>query len=309
MTPTGLGLPRRLLEFTLDGEPVRVPEGTTVLDACRSAGKDVPALCHTGGAGRQAPTCRLCVVETDNPDNTGNPGNPDVAGDTAGTDDAAPLVPACARAVEPGMAVRTDTERVRHSRRTVLELLASTADLSTTPRAAGWIEEYGARPDRFGPDAARPDDGPPRLDDELIAREPDKCVLCRRCVDVCGEQGPYAFALAVTGRGFATRIAAEHDAPLPDSACVYCGDCLDVCPTGALSARTEFDLRAAGTWDVTRRTTTATVCGHCDAGCGVVLHVQDNDIVRVTSPQSHPVTRGHLCFKGRFGHQYAQNRG
>ncbi|MCW8377651.1 2Fe-2S iron-sulfur cluster-binding protein [Streptomyces justiciae] len=285
MTVTSLGVPRRLLEFALDGEPVCVPEGTTLLDACRAFGKEIPALCQVGtlalGGG-----CRLCVVEVE------------------GTD---ALVAACCREAEPGMRVRTGSERVRHSRRTVLELLASSVDLSTTPQAMGWIEEYGARPDRFFPDAARSEEAP-ILDNGLVVRDPGKCLRCGNCVAACGGQGRHTFALAVSGRGAETRVGVEYDAPLTDSACVYCGDCLDVCPTGALSSRTEFDLRAAGTWDEPAQTATTTVCGHCGVGCRLTLHVQDNEIVKVTSPHDGPVTRGHLCIKGRFGHQYIQNR-
>ncbi|MCX5359593.1 2Fe-2S iron-sulfur cluster-binding protein [Streptomyces sp. NBC_00124] len=286
MTVTVLGIPRRMLAFTLDGEETRVPEGATLLDACRAAGTDVPVLCH-GAALAPRSTCRLCVVEVEG---------------------APALVPACSRRAEPGMEVRTDTERVRHSRRTVLELLVSSVDLSTTPAIAGWIEEYGAEPDRFGPDAARPA-AEPRFDDDLMVRDPGKCILCRRCVDVCGDQGQSTFAIAVSGRGSDTRVTVEHDAPLTDSACVYCGNCLDVCPTGALWSRSEFDGRAAGIWDESAQVRTSTVCGHCGVGCGLTLHVQDNDIVRVTAPHDDPVTRGNLCIKGRFGYQHVQNRG
>lgn len=286
MTATSLGMPTRLLELTLDGVPVRVAEGATVLDACRAAGKDVPALC-AGGPPAPRGTCRLCVVE--------------VAGADA-------LVAACARPAESGMAVGTGTERVRHSRRVVLELLASSADLSTTPRVAGWIEEYGARPERLGPAATGTAVAAGPVVDDLIVRDPGKCVGCLRCVDVCGDQGQHAFAVSVAGRGPGTRIAVEHDGPLADSACVYCGGCLDVCPTGALSFRSEFDLRAAGTWDESAQTRTATACTRCGVGCRLTLHVQDNEIVKVTSPQDGPVTPHGLCIKGRFGHQHVQNR-
>ncbi|GHI03026.1 respiratory chain oxidoreductase [Streptomyces cellostaticus] len=230
MTVTPLGNPRRLLEFTIDGEPARVPEGSTVLDACRAGGKDIPTLCQ-GDTLRPKNACRVCVVE--------------VAGSRT-------LVPACSRRAEPGMEVRTDTERARHSRRIVLELLASSVDLSTTPKAAEWIKEYGAKPDRFGPDAARLNEEP-KVDNELYVRDYDKCILCYQCVDACGNQWQNTFAISVAGRGFDARIAVEHDAALTDSACVYCGNCIEVCPTGALSFRSEFAMRAAGTWDASKQ--------------------------------------------------------
>ncbi|MEU9699393.1 2Fe-2S iron-sulfur cluster-binding protein [Streptomyces sp. NPDC047981] len=285
MTTVPLAPPRRLLEFTLDGSPVRVPEGATILDACRAAGTDVPTLCH-GDTLTPKNACRLCVVEVEG---------------------ARTLAPACSRRAEPGMVVRTDTARTRHSRKVVLELLASSVDLSTTPGAAEWLKEYGAEPDRFGPEARRLGEAP-RVDNDLYVREYDKCVLCYKCVDACGEQWQNSFAISVTGRGFDARIAVEHDGPLTESACVYCGNCVEVCPTGALSFKREFDMRADGTWDEAAQTATTTVCAYCGVGCNLTLHVQDNEIVKVTSPHDNPVTHGNLCIKGRFGFQHVQNR-
>ncbi|MER5649549.1 2Fe-2S iron-sulfur cluster-binding protein [Streptosporangium sp. NPDC002524] len=276
--------PRRLIEMTVDGDPVRVPEGSTVLDACSAAGKDIPTLCY-GDTLTPKNACRVCVVEVEG---------------------ARTLAPACSRRAEPGMVVGTATERARHSRKIVLELLASTADLSTTPRAAEWIEEYGARPDRFGEEAATVAQ-PAKVDNELYVRDYSKCILCYKCVDACGDQWQNSFAISVAGRGFDAMISTEHDAPLTDSACVYCGNCVEVCPTGALSFKSEFDMRAAGSWDESRQTETTTICSYCGVGCNLTLHVQDNRIVKVSSPHDNPVTHGNLCIKGRFGFQHVQN--
>ncbi|MFF8194952.1 2-dehydropantoate 2-reductase [Streptomyces bobili] len=149
----------------------------------------------------------------------------------------------------------------------------------------------------------------PRVDNDLYVRDYDKGILCYKCVDACGDQWQNSFAISVAGRGFDARIAVEHDALLTDAACVYCGNCVEVCPTGALSFRSEFDRRAAGTWDESAQTRTATVCAYCGVGCNLTLHVQDNEIVKVTSPHDNPVTHGNLCIKGRFGYQHVQNRG
>jgi predicted molibdopterin-dependent oxidoreductase YjgC len=97
--------------------------------------------------------------------------------------------------------------------------------------------------------------------------------------------------------------------PLPESACVYCGNCIAVCPTGALMFKSEHDLREAGDWDEDRQAVTTTVCPYCGVGCNLELHVQDNEIVRVSSPADHDVTLGNLCIKGRFGFQHVQDRG
>ncbi|MCA2184269.1 2Fe-2S iron-sulfur cluster-binding protein [Nonomuraea cavernae] len=273
--------PRRLVDVQIDGETVRVPEGSTILDACAAAGKDVPTLCH-GDTLTPKNACRVCVVEVEG---------------------ARTLAPACSRKVEAGMSVGTGTERARQSRKVVLELLGSSVDLSTTPRAAEWIEEYGAEPDRFGDDAATVEQ-PVKVDNDLYVRDYGKCILCYKCVDACGDQWQNTFAIAVAGRGFDSTISTEFDAPLTDSACVYCGNCVEVCPTGALSFKSEFDMRAEGTWDESRQTQTTTICSYCGVGCNLTLHVQENKIVKVTSPHDNPVTHGNLCVKGRFGYGY-----
>ncbi|MEU4520193.1 2Fe-2S iron-sulfur cluster-binding protein [Amycolatopsis sp. NPDC024027] len=285
MTIVDIGIPRRLIEFTVDGENVRVPEGSTILDACTAAGKDIPTLCY-GDTLEPANACRVCMVEVEG---------------------SRTLVPSCSRKAEPGMVVHTDSERTRTSRKVVLELLASATDLSTTPGVAEWLAETGADPGRFGPDAATVAQ-PALVDNELYVRDYGKCILCYKCVDACGEQWQNSFAITVAGRGFDARISTEFSNPLPDSACVYCGNCVEVCPTGALSFKREYDKREDGTWDESRQTATSTICTFCGVGCTLTLHVQDNEIVKVTSPHESSVTHGNLCIKGRFGWQHVQNR-
>jgi len=218
------------------------------------------------------------------------------------------LVPACSRKVEEGMKIRTDSDRVRHSRRLVLELLASSVDMSLTSRqVAGWMERYGAQPMRFGPSAATVAQ-PVKVDNDLYVRDYSRCILCYKCVEACGVDAQNTFAIAVAGRGFDSHISTEFETPLPDSACVYCGNCIGVCPTGALMFKSEHDMRAEGTWQESKQTVTETVCPYCGVGCVLELHVQDNSIVKVTSPPDSSVTSGHLCVKGRFGFQFVQKR-
>ncbi|MEV7096189.1 2Fe-2S iron-sulfur cluster-binding protein [Amycolatopsis sp. NPDC051045] len=285
MTIVDIGIPKRLVEFTVDGETLRVPEGSTILDACTAAGKAIPTLCY-GDTLEPANACRVCMVEVEG---------------------ARTLVPSCSRKAEPGMVVHTDSERTRTSRRVVLELLASATDLSTTPGVAEWMASTGADPDRFGPDAATVAQ-PALVDNELYVRDYGKCILCYKCVDACGDQWQNSFAISVAGRGFDARISTEFSNPLPDSACVYCGNCVEVCPTGALSFKREYDKREAGTWDEQRQTQTTAICTFCGVGCNLTLHVQDNEIVKVTSPHESSVTHGNLCIKGRFGWQHVENK-
>jgi predicted molibdopterin-dependent oxidoreductase YjgC len=127
-------------------------------------------------------------------------------------------------------------------------------------------------------------------------------------VEACGVEAQNTFAIAVAGRGFDARISTEFALPLTDSACVYCGNCIGVCPTGALMFRSEYEMRQAGTWNEAEQTHTDTICPYGGVGCTLTLHVQDNQIVRVTSPLDHEVGHGHLCIKGRFGWQFVQNR-
>jgi predicted molibdopterin-dependent oxidoreductase YjgC len=298
------------VEVSIDGAVVAVPAGSTILEACRAQGIDTPTLCYLENL-TPVNVCRVCVVE--------------VTGSRV-------LVPACSRKVEAGMEIQTDSERVRHSRRMVLEFLASSVDLSTAPAAAGYVARYDADPARYGPpapparagerDAREPghhhEPGgdmaatvaqPVKVDNDLYVRDYSKCILCYKCVEACGEDAQNTFAIAVAGRGFDARISTEQDVPLPESACVYCGNCIGVCPTGALMFRSEHEMRQAGTWDETRQSVTDTICPYCGVGCTLTLHVQDNEIVKVGSPMDSSVTDGHLCIKGRFGFQFVQNRG
>ena len=149
---------------------------------------------------------------------------------------------------------------------------------------------------------------PVKIDNDLYVRDYGKCVLCYKCVEACGTDAQFTFAIAVAGRGFDAHISTELDVPLPESACVYCGNCIAVCPTGALMAKPEFTLRQAGEWKPEAQTVTDTICPYCGVGCTLTVHVQDERIIKVTSPLDNDVTRGNLCVKGRFGFEYV-NKG
>jgi NADP-reducing hydrogenase subunit HndD len=226
----------REVQLRIDGHEVTVPERTTILQASAAIGIETPTLCYLSTL---APVnvCRVCVVE--------------VEGSRV-------LVPACSRQVEPDMVVQTDTPRVRHSRRLVLELLASSVDLSlASAEIHGHINRYEVHPERFGARAPSAEAGerdraktghhapppveraatvaqPTKVDNDLYVRDYSRCILCYKCVEACGVDAQNTFAIAVAGRGFDARISTESDRPLPDSACVYCGNCIGVCPTGAL---------------------------------------------------------------------------
>jgi predicted molibdopterin-dependent oxidoreductase YjgC len=297
------------IAIVIDGKSVQVPACWTILEACRAQGIDTPTLCYLENL-TPVNVCRVCVVE--------------LAGSRT-------LVPACSRKVEPGMDIQTDSPRVRLARKMVLEFLASSVDLSTAPQAQEYAARYGACPDRYGPPAPPAAAGerdareaghhhapppaaaetvgqPVKIDNDLYVRDYAKCILCYKCVQACGADAQNTFAIGVAGRGFDARISTEGDVPLPASACVYCGNCIGVCPTGALMFKSEYDLRRAGSWDESKQHRTDTICPYCGVGCTLTLHVQDNRIVKVTSPLDVDVTHGHLCIKGRFGFEHVQRR-
>lgn len=213
------------INLTIDGQPVSVPPGTTILQAVQSLGEQIPTICyhdHTTAYG----LCRICVVE--------------VEGSRV-------LSPACVAQVSEGMRVHTRSERVERSRRTILEMLASAVDLSEAPEILKVIEDYAAEADRF-PESDRRT--VPVLDDNpMFIRDYDKCVLCWRCVQVCAEDAQYTFAINFTGRGYDTMIGTFFDKPLMETTCVFCGQCVGVCPSGALKAKRQHLLEQGLTPD------------------------------------------------------------
>ena len=203
------------IELTVDGRPVTAPGGATLLEAARQAGVEIPVLCyfaHTTANG----LCRMCVVEVE-----GGRG----------------LQAACVTPARQGAVVRTDTADVVRARRTLLEMLASAVDLTEAPALVRLMAQYGARPERFAWGERRQ---PELVDDNpMFVRDYAKCVLCWRCVQVCADDAQFSFAIDFAGRGFHTRIATFFDQPMTSTTCVFCGQCIGVCPTGALKGRRE----------------------------------------------------------------------
>ena len=225
---------------------MRVFEGETILDACRRLGIDTPTLCY-GETLEPANVCRVCVVEVEG-------ARVLVAGLLAqgrGRDEGAdrlraraPLAQARARAAGVVGRPLDDAGRARATwSGTTRSPSASARRRRPTPSATGKRTGHHVEPD--GQTAATVH-APVKVDNELYVRDYSKCILCYKCVDACGEQYQNTFAIHVAGRGFDARISTEYVAELPESACVYCGNCIAVCPTGALMFRSEHELRAGG---------------------------------------------------------------
>ncbi len=206
------------LTLMIDGQEVTAEQGKTLLEVAREMGKDIPTICFHEATTANA-LCRICVVE--------------VEGQRV-------LQPACVVKAGAGMKVQTRSEKVIRARRTILEMLQSTMDLSEAPEIQKMMADYGADVNRF-PDAQRReseviDDNP------MYVRDYSKCLLCWRCVQVCADDVQYTFAINFDGRGFETQIGTFFDKAIPETSCVLCGQCVGVCPTGALKPKREFLL-------------------------------------------------------------------
>lgn len=209
----------KTISLTIDGQPVTVPEGTTLLEAAEAIGKDVPIICYSDKTTANG-LCRLCVVDV-------NEGRV--------------LQPACIAPCQADSTVETDNERVERSRRTILEMLSASVNLDEAPEIQEQMHTYNADANRF-PDAEKREH-PVYDDNPFYIRDYSQCVTCWRCVQVCGDDAQYTFALTLDGRGHDTSVATTFGASITDSPCVFCGQCLDVCPTGALKPKVEWGMQ------------------------------------------------------------------
>jgi formate dehydrogenase major subunit len=286
----------RAISLTIDGRALEVEEGVTIWDAARRLGIDVPVLCHDPGL-EPAAVCRVCTVEVEG---------------------ARVLPAACIRRCEPGMVVRTESPRVERARRMVVELLladhpspCAKQRLSHSCELENLAERLGVERSRLP--ATRPtgpaDPGstpaavlPPfDLSSPVIAVDHSACILCDRCIRGCDDIQVNE-VIGRTGKGFSARIGFDTDRPMGDSTCVSCGECMSRCPTGALT-----DRALVRPIDIEALQPVRSVCPYCGVGCGITLHVQDDQVARVTGRQDGPANQGRLCVKGRYGFDYASH--
>lgn len=206
------------MTLTIDGRALEVEPGLTLLEAAAQAGIDIPTICWHPATTSNG-LCRMCVVEVEG---------------------LRLLQPGCIVKAAQGMQVHTRSERIDRARRTILEMLDASVDLSDSPEILAMMQEYGASAGRF-PEAERrevevKDDNP------MYIRDYAKCVLCWRCVQVCADDAQYTHAINFSGRGYETQIGTFYDSPMPATTCVFCGQCVGVCPSGALKPKREFLL-------------------------------------------------------------------
>jgi formate dehydrogenase major subunit len=289
MSIVDLGTPavpgERTVDVVVDGIPVTVAPGTSVLRAAAEAGVAIPKLCATDSLDAFG-SCRLCLVEVD-----GRPGTP----------------ASCTTPCTSGMTVRTQTPKVEKLRRGVMELYISDhpLDCLTCP-ANGDCElqdmagVVGLRDVRYGLDGANHLDAPTDDSNPYFSFDASKCIACSRCVRACGEtQG--TFALTIEGRGFASKVSASAGEPFMSSECVSCGACVQACPTSTLQEKTVIDLGVP-----TR--SVKTTCAYCGVGCSFVAELRGDQLVRMVPDKDGGANAGHSCVKGRFAWGYATHR-
>lgn len=265
-----------MLQLVVDGQPHTVPDGLSLIEALRVLGIQLPALCHDR---RLTPTgtCRLCLVR--------------IKGSTH-------LVPACATPLVNGLELEACAPDIEEARRGVLKLLAwrypanAVAAFPDKPFHAA-ISERGLADELAG--TSNPD-----LVDRshpYIAVDMTRCIDCYRCVRICDEvQGQFVWHLR--NRGFNTEI--RPDGPsLLESSCVSCGACVDTCPTGALEDASVLALGLPTKW-------TRTTCPYCGTGCEMAVGTREDRIVMVRPVMDAPVSKGHLCIKGRYAFEFVR---
>jgi len=287
------------IKLNLDGQDIIVEEGLTVLDAAKRAGIKIPTLCTMPELGFSPGSCRVCVVEVEG---------------------APTLSASCMTDVREGMVIYTNSERVIKARRIVVELLISNHPLDCmTCEKNGDCDlqnlayDLDIKESRFG----RNDKEIP-LDETnpFIVRDLNKCVLCGRCVEICneiqqthaidfGNRGSKTEIIAGLGNslGFETKMTPGFNAKIKYSNCVSCGQCVAVCPVGAL-----IDKAAQGkgrSWEFTKVKTT---CNYCGVGCNFDFNIKDGKVVKVTSNPESVVNGINLCVKGRFGYDYIHHK-
>jgi NADH-quinone oxidoreductase chain G len=266
-----------MVNLTINGKKMAVPPKTTILQAAQQHGIYIPNLCYDR---RLTPYggCRLCVVEVE--------GSPK-------------LLAACSTPVAPDMAIHTETEKLAKARKTVLELLlvhhpldCPICDKAGECDLQDLAFKYGASESRF---AGKRKHGPEYVNAPLIERNPNRCILCGKCVRICFEHQGVG-AINFIGRGFNSVISPAFEETLD---CEFCGQCIDICPVGALGSK-PYRYRSR-VWFMDEQDN---ICPYCGCGCTITLSLREGKIIRSRGIDGKGISKGDLCGKGRFGFDY-----
>lgn len=264
--------------LSIDNQEVTVPKGTTILEAAKGLGVEIPTLCHLKELAPDG-SCRMCVVE--------------VEGGRRGG-----LTTACTAHCQEDMVVATHSEKVADSRRFILDLLLSNHKLecfSCGKNGDCQLQQYALD---YGIDATSFTEGkrmPCHQEDTsnpFFSYDPEKCIMCRRCARVC-QLRQERDVLSIANRGFETKMMPSYGQAFDQSICESCGNCVSSCPTGALTAKDTKEYRK---WETQKIPTT---CPHCGTGCQMNLLVKNNRLVGV-EPLDGPANKNLLCVKGKF---------
>lgn len=263
------------MNIIINGQKLFVEPGTIILEAAREIGIDIPNFCYDKDL-IVAASCRMCVVEIEGYRN---------------------LAPACATEVSEGMVVETESEKVVEARKMILDLLQTnhpqdclTCEKTGDCRLQDYSYKYGIKQSTFlGEKKQLPIDS----ENHLIERDQNKCILCGKCVRVCHEI-QVTDTVDFVGRGFNTMVTTPFNLPLSTEFCRFCGQCVGVCPTGALVNK---QLKGSRPWEVKKVRTT---CPFCGTGCNFDLNVKEGKVIGVTANPEAPVNGRSLCVKGRF---------
>ena len=204
------------ITLTIDGQTVTVPEGSTILKAANSLNINIPTICFHPSLTPPA-ICRVCTVEVEKQ---------------------RALQPACVVPVSEGMVVSTDTKRVQSAHKVILELLASAVDLKEAPEIQEQIQRFQADNQRFSGGVKR--EFEVMEDNPFYIRDYSQCIMCWRCIQVCAEDVQNTFALTWGKRGIESHVSTFLEEEMPSTTCVFCGNCVGVCPTGALKGLIEY---------------------------------------------------------------------
>jgi len=272
------------INLTIDGKPIKAKKGSTILEAALNNGIEIPHLCYKKGLSSVG-ACRVCLVKI-----KGRPG----------------MVTSCTTEVAEGMEVIAFDEEINEARKLIVELILSEHKHDCLVCESNGQCELQDLAYQLGIDKLRfPIEEPAKMiedSSEAILRDPNKCILCGRCVRACAELAVQDI-LEFGNRGSEAYIIAGLDQPLAETDCVTCGACVQACPTGALTEKlARFQGRS---WEFRKVRTT---CPYCGVGCQIELNIKDNKIIKVYGVEEGPENKGHLCVKGRFGFDFVHHK-
>jgi NADH-quinone oxidoreductase subunit G len=268
------------IKFTLDGQELQVAPGTLVITAAKQAGIEIPAFCYYEGFIPKA-ACRMCLVEVEKMPK---------------------LQTACTLPATEGMVVRSATQQIATARKMTLEFLLTNhpldcpvCDKGGECELQGMVFRYGAGESRFTEIKVHADE---QQWSPVVFYDPARCILCFRCVSVCGE-GMGVGALGVVNRGVSSEILPNRQNHLD---CDECGMCIDICPVGALTSGIyRYKTRP---WEMEH---VGTICTHCSNGCKTTLGVRNDQIIRGNNRDRSGLNGEFLCIKGRYGFDFTSN--